>query len=104
MGHAVCRIGDTGSGLCHLHGANPVAYTTTFYEGSPTFTADGIAVVRVGDHGHASCGHTTIAISFSGVDDADGKGIHRVGDTGYIVGSSISTYTAMTGSPTTDMG
>lgn len=98
-GQGACRVGDTGEGICHLH-VPPLAYITTFYEGSEVFSNDGVGIVLIGHKGHASCGHDTIAITGSAlmtVGEA-GVGVHRVGDTGHIIGSPASTYTAITGS------
>lgn len=94
-GKVACRVGDTGSGFCNLHG---VAYTTTFYESSSALTCGGIGVVLVGHHGHATCGHDTIAVSGSAATDVGGVAIHRAGDTGHIVGDATSTYVANLGS------
>ena len=94
----ITRIGDTGNGICTLH-ITPIAYVVTFTTGSPTTTADGIPILRIGDHGSASCGHTTTALTGSSVVDADGIPVHRIGDTGTTGGGS---YTVTTASPTTD--
>ncbi len=72
-------------------------YTTTFDKGSPTVSADGKPVVRVGDSGVSTCGHPTTALTGSGVTTADGIKVHRVGDTG----QNFGTYTVQSGSPTT---
>jgi len=93
----VCRVGDTGSGTCFLHGT-PQAYTTTFIANDSVVTNQGTQVIRVGDIGNASCGHQTIATTGSGTSGADGKAFHRTGDVGHIIGSEASTYTANEGS------
>lgn len=93
---AVARVGDTGSGICTLHGQTPVAYTVTFTTGSPIGTADGSAICVVGSQGIATCGHTTTALTGSPTCTLGGFAVHRVGDTGTTGGGS---YTVITGSP-----
>jgi len=97
---AVARVGDTGSGICTLHGVTPVAYTVTFTTGSPIGTLDGAAICVVGSQGLATCGHTTTALTGSATCTLGGLAIHRVGDTGTTGGGS---YTVITGSPTWSM-
>lgn len=103
-GQSACRIGDTGVGTCYLAGlhAVPMPYTTTFYEGSPIFYngPGNTGIVLVGHHGHASCGHDTIATTGSQYTGVVGTSVHRVGDTGHIVGDPASTYIANSGSDT----
>jgi hypothetical protein len=98
----VCRIGDTGQGICYLH-ASPTEFITTFYSNpGTTTTADGLVVCTIGALGHATCGHTTRATTGSGQSqDILGNAFHRVGDTGVIIEdtSGESVYTAITGSP-----
>lgn len=101
---SVCRVGDIGTGVCHLHGT-PQEYTTTFTEAGSfgnLFEGEigGVKFVTIGTLGNASCGHQTIAIT-GGTSTCGGSGgLHRVGDTGHIVGSPESVYTATTGSDT----
>ena len=98
----VTRITDIGHGTCHLHNP-PVSYTTTFYQGDPVVFADELNVMRIGDLGHASCGHDTIALTGSAVSfGSNGQGLHRIGDIGHIIGSQESTYTVITGSHNVD--
>jgi hypothetical protein len=101
MNHSACRVGDTGTGVCNLHGSAQ-AFTTTFYEGSSVASADGLGIVLVGHRGHASCGHDTIASTGAPFTDVLGVKIHRVGDSGYIIGDVSSTYIANAGSTSTD--
>lgn len=93
----VCRIGDTGVGVCPCH-SSPVVYTTTFHDCSPVHTCDGLATAVVGSIGISTCGHPTVALTGSPVTDIQGYPIHRIGDTG----ANCGTYIAITGSPTVD--
>jgi N-acetylglucosamine kinase-like BadF-type ATPase len=95
----VCRIGDQGQGICHLH-ASPTPYTTTFISNpGTTVTADGLVVCTIGAIGNATCGHQTIATTGSGLSqDINGNAFHRVGDQGHIIGDAAGIYTATTGS------
>ena len=97
----VCRIGDQGTGICHLHDS-PTPYTTTFISNpGTTVTADGIEICTIGAIGNATCGHQTVATTGSGQStDALGNAFHRVGDQGHIIGDTAGIYTATTGSPT----
>lgn len=97
------RVGDQGAGVCYLH-VVPVSFVTTFNQGDPKVNVDGKAVMRVGDFGSASCGHTTRALTGSStVSGSNGQGIHRVGDTGEIVGGG-GTYTVTSGSSDVEVG
>jgi hypothetical protein len=102
-GKAVARIGDHGTGICHLH-SPALAFTTTFTTGSSVMTTDGIGVCVIGSTGLATCGHHTRATTGSGLCGATDGSFHRVGDTGVISedASGNSTYTVTTGSPTMD--
>lgn len=93
----VCKLGDLGEGVCYLHDT-PQPYITTFIEGATSAFADGKLLMTVGGIGLASCGHTTIAWSGSGLSVANGKGLHRVGDLG---STPNGPYVAITGSSTT---
>lgn len=95
---AIARVGDVGIGICYCHSPFPVSYTTTFIGGAPSVTADGLPVMRIGDIGISTCGHTTIAISGSGPVVANVLGVHRLGDTG----SNCGPYTCISGSPFVD--
>jgi hypothetical protein len=90
----VCRVGDTGVGICYAHPV-PTPYVTTFVEGGAVgVTADGLDVCIVGAIGMATCGHPTVALTGSDIAVANDLGLHRVGDTG----ANFGPYTAMTGS------
>lgn len=94
---AVCRIGDSVSGTCTQH-VPAVAWTGTWGTGSAIFTSDGIGVVRVGDTGLCSCGHTFQASVGSTVAaDSTGKALVRVGDPVIVIGGG--TGVTLTGSP-----
>lgn len=97
----VCRIGDTGTGICYAH-PSPTEFTTTFVSNpGTTVTADGRIICTVGAIGTTTCGHHTIAMTGSGESkDPLGHAFHRVGDTGVVVENTEGTYVAITGSPT----
>lgn len=90
MSHKVARIGDHGTGTCTQH-MGSIGVTVTFTTGSPGTTSDGIAVVRVGDLGTASCGHTAQATQGSILLTADGIAIHLGGHAGIIIGGGSYT-------------
>lgn len=91
----IAKIGDTGSGYCSSHDRS---VSVTFTTGSPSVNAEGIAVVRVGDKGIASCGHSTTATSGSPNVNANGIAVHRVGDAGVI--DAGGSYTCVSGAST----
>ena len=101
----IARVGDQSTGTCPLH-AGGQAYTATWSTvHSPTSTADGQYIIRVGDTTLASCGHTLWAtIGASGIDDYGAK-IHRQGDDCSTLGPSGATtgYTIQ-GSPNCSAG
>jgi uncharacterized Zn-binding protein involved in type VI secretion len=77
----VCKVGDSGPGVCNLHGPTPLAVTATITTGSTTLTIDGIAVAVQGSIVVASCGHSSAMITSSPFCTNDGVGLCRVGDT-----------------------
>jgi hypothetical protein len=91
----VCRVGDTGIGVCYLH-SSPTPYVTTFIQGAISAYADNLLLMTVGGIGLATCGHTTIAETGSGLSIANDLGLHRVGDIG---STPNGPYVAVTGSP-----
>jgi hypothetical protein len=93
----VCRVGDTGVGVCPCHGV-PVVYTTTFHDCSPVHTTDGLNTAVITSVGISTCGHPTVALTGSPVSDVQGLAVHRIGDTGANCGG----YVAITGSPYVD--
>ena len=98
----IARIGDTGSGICLLHDP-PKPFTTTFITGDPIVDINGRPMVRVGDLGTTTCGHTTQATSGSPtVKGSNGQNVHRVGDGGIVIGGG--SYTVVSGSPDTFAG
>lgn len=78
----VTRLGDSAAGICHAHTGGDVAWTGVFTTCSGVLKADGLGLVRVGDTGPTSCGHTFRAISGSSVivDRLSGKALVREGD------------------------
>ena len=94
---AVCRIGDQNHGICTQHAGGNTAWTGVWATGSPTFSADGLAVVRAGDTGLCSCGHTFQAVAGSGILGGGGLSIQRVGDTVTVIGGGNGV--SDTGSP-----
>jgi uncharacterized Zn-binding protein involved in type VI secretion len=89
----VARVGDTVAGVCPQHLA-PIAYTGVWASGSGTAKADGKAVIRLGDTGPASCGHTFHAIAASSVVSNAGVPVHRLGDAVEIIGGGPGTTTS----------
>jgi len=79
MGIPVCRVGDVVTGVCPGHPI-PVPFSGTWGSGSVVCTADGLGIIRVGDVGSASCGHSIMAVSGSSIVTADGIGVVRIGD------------------------
>lgn len=74
----ICRLGDSASGTCNIHGP----WTGTITTATSGFTCDGLPVARIGDSVLASCGHTFFIDSGSSVcTGADGIAIARQGDT-----------------------
>lgn len=99
----VCRIGDLGVGVCHLHD-HPRSFVTTFVSADPIVDVNGRQMMRVGDIGVTSCGHRTIATTGSGtVVGSNGLPVHRVGDVGIVEGGG-GVYVAITGSHDTEAG
>lgn len=81
MGAAVCRVGDLSMGTCNAPvSGHPRTFIGTWTTGSPILNNNGIAVVRVGDHGITDCGHHITASSGSSICISPTGAIHRVGD------------------------
>ena len=73
---AVCRVGDTISGTCAVHGA-----TTGVWPANACIAKDtGINLVLVGYTGVALCGHTFTATNGSLIATVSGIAVHRIGD------------------------
>lgn len=96
---AIARVGDTATGTCTQHGGS-IGITIVYSSGSGTSTDQGNAIIRVGDTGLASCGHTYQVTTGSSIFSNEGKAIHRVGDAGIIIGGG--SFTCQTGSPIFD--
>lgn len=98
MTASVTRVGDLGTGICTGH-PSPTPFTVTFTgSASPpgsSGSSSGQAIMRVGDKGTTTCGHTTTATTGSSIVTINTLGIHRVGDTG--VSDAGGTYTVTTG-------
>lgn len=84
MPNPVCRVSDTVVGTCFAHNS-PVPFVGTWAAGSSQVVAENLGVVRVGDIGTTSCGHTIMAISGSSNVVADGIPVVRIGDTVIVV-------------------
>lgn len=89
----VCRVGDTGSGVCPAH-QSPVSYNVVFTGGASSVMAEGSPMVRVGDVGDSTCGHPVVALDGAATTLVEGPPPHRVGDSG----SNAGTYVADSGS------
>lgn len=95
MASPVARVTDSVICNCNSHGINR---TGTINAGSPTVTADGKAVARLGDTGLLNCGHTfTITGGCSAVDTANGIAVAKVGSTVTCIAGGTGTITS--GSP-----
>ena len=86
-GRAIVRVGDQIKGTCPAHN-HPIDVTGTWDTGSGISTTEGKAMVRVGDTGTASCGHSFFAVTGSSVMTSEGKNIVCVGDEVNIQGGS----------------
>jgi hypothetical protein len=75
----ICRVGDTVTGTCYAHNGSR-QFTGTWTQGSGLCTADGIAMIRVGDKGTTDCGHHITATGGGSIGDTEGRYFHRVGD------------------------
>jgi uncharacterized Zn-binding protein involved in type VI secretion len=89
----VARVGDHVAGTCPQH-IVPVSYTGTWTSGSGSATANGKAIIRLGDTGVASCGHTFAATSASTKVSNGGVPVHRAGDAVDIIGGGPGTTIA----------
>lgn len=99
MEQPVARIGDTVTGVCNGSGhAVGRPFTGTWQTGSPTVTANGIPVVRLGDTGITDCGHQFTATTASSVSFANNIQIHRVTDSVLTEGGGPGN--TVSGSPT----
>ncbi len=96
----VARLGDAVIGVCRSAAHdNPRNWTGVFETATAGYTADGIPVVRVGDTGSTSCGHTFVAIEGSSVlTGAGGIPVVRVGDAVEVIAGGDGTV--ISGSPT----
>lgn len=77
--------------ICSEHGVITITFTT----GSAIVDYNGSGLVRVGDVGNGSCGHTFQATTGSTTVDILGIGVHRVTDTGVSIAGANpgATYT-----------
>ena len=91
----VMREGDTGDGVCNIHGSVSITLTKA---NQTTVYANGKLVCVIGAEGVGSCGDHIIATTGSPDAFIEGKPIHRVDDIGEfdIVGG---TFTSKKGSP-----
>jgi len=94
----ICRIGDTGDGICDPPGDDPHASTGQILNGAGSVYSDGINVARIGDIVQSSCNHGTYGTIVSGAATVYGEGINvaRIGD--YFDGNFSGTL--IDGSPT----
>ena len=92
MGQPIARVGDTVVGFCNGPGHDPgLPCTGVFTTGSPIVSSDGLPVIRIGDIGVTSCGHTFVASTGSSIVSADGISVHRVGDICLTEGNGVCT-------------
>ena len=75
----IVRVSDQISGTCNAH-SPPCSVTGIWDTGSPSSIDQGKAIVRIGDTGTASCGHSFFAVTGSSVMTCEGIGEVRIGD------------------------
>lgn len=91
----VCRIGDHITGTCQAAvSGHPRTFTGTWTTGSGLVFADGLGVVRVGDHGITDCGHHIVAATGSTISQSESLALMRVGDTVTIVEGGFGVTTS----------
>lgn len=96
---AICRLGDTASGVCLNH-SSVQAWTGVIDSVSGGFTADGIQVAVLDDEGIASCGHRfKVSTGSSVCVGVTGKQVARVGDSVLMVIPGTGGGTLTGGSP-----
>lgn len=98
MGINVCRIGDTGEGVCTVP-HDPHTTTGTIITGAATVFAEESEVSRISDLIEADCSHAPIAVIITGSPTvfAEGSNVARIGD--YFEGPNYS-GTLLTGAAT----
>lgn len=95
---AVCKLGDTATGVCFAHGSM-VNWTGTLDNVSGKFTIQGVEAAVVGDSGIASCGHRfTITTGSAVTTNVDNKPVARVTSTVIMVSPGNGSGAMTTGS------
>jgi hypothetical protein len=89
---AVCRVGDQISGTCNAHSPSE-SVTGQWDVGSSISISEGRGMIRTGDTGTASCGHSFFAVTGSSKMVCEGRNIVCVGDTVNIQGGDGVTTT-----------
>lgn len=76
---AFARVGDEIKGVCNAH--SPHRDVTGVWDvGSPSSRSEGRAIVRVGDTGTASCGHSFFGVAGSPLSRSEGRALMRISD------------------------
>ena len=66
MGLPICRIGDTGEGVCTAGGSGSHTITATVITGAATVYAEGASVTRMGDFVEGDDSHQKLAMIITG--------------------------------------
>jgi len=88
----VVRLGDHAAGTCTAH-RSAVSWTGVFTTCSSVVGSEGKGIIRVGDTGTTSCGHTFQAIEGSSFITVEGIPVVREGDAVAVIqgGSGVVT-------------
>ena len=82
MGLPICRIGDTGEGVCTAGGGGSHTITATVITGAATVYAEGASVARLGDFVEGNDSHQKLAMIITGSPTGYVEGLPatRIGD------------------------
>ena len=83
----IVRVGDQISGTCNAHSPSE-SVTGTWDVGSGISICEGRGMIRTGDTGTASCGHSFYGVSGSSKMISEGRSVMRVSDPVNIQGGS----------------
>ena len=101
MGLPICRIGDTGEGVCTAGGSGAHTITATVLTGAGTVYAEGSSLSRMGDVVEGDDGHQQIAMIITGSPTvySEGLPVARFGDffegpqlTGILITGAATVY------------
>ncbi len=82
MGINICRIGDTGEGICTGDGEDPHTITGTIITGCGTGGSESAGIARIGDIVEGDDQHEEIAVILTGSPSVfcEGANVARIGD------------------------